>query len=77
MLESDNERVYVMPGYIRNFYHLIGLIARCHTANDVFGEILSHFSNSEMFTSAPTQSRITGAVMFSILTSDCKHNGAV
>ena len=37
-------------GYISNFNCQIGLIAQYHAANDVFGVILSHSSNGEMFT---------------------------
>ena len=64
MSTSEKVGIYVIFGYIRNFNHLIGLIDRCHTANDVFGEILSHSSNGEMFTWAPSQSCVTGPVMF-------------
>ena len=35
MLTSENVRVYVIFGYIRNFYRKIDLVARGHTANDV------------------------------------------
>ena len=39
-------KVCVFFGYI---YRLIDMIARCHTANDIFDEILSHSLNDEMF----------------------------
>ena len=73
MLTSENLRVYIIFGYIRNFNRQNGLIARYHATNDVFGEILSHFSNGEMFTYTPTPV----GVMFSILTSECKQIDAV
>ena len=50
MLTSKNVRVYLIFGYIRNFNRQIEFLAQYHSANDVFGEILSHFSNGEMFT---------------------------
>ena len=50
MLKGENMQVYVIFKYIRDLYHYMDLIARCHTANDVYGEILSHSLSGEMFT---------------------------
>ena len=72
-MTSENVLVYIIFGYIRNLNRQIGLIARYQAANDVFGEILSHPSNGEMF----TWNTDTGRVKFSILTSECKQIDAV
>ena len=45
MYTSENVRIYVDIGYIRNFCRQIDFIARCHITNDVFDKILSHSSN--------------------------------
>ena len=50
MSTSENVRIYVVYGHIRIVYRSIDLIAPWHITNDVFDEILSHSSNSEMFT---------------------------
>ena len=50
MSKSENVRIHVVFGHIRIFYRKIDLIARCHITTDVFDEIMSHSSNSEMFT---------------------------
>ena len=50
MWTSENVRIYVVFGYIRNFYRYIDLIARCAMINDVFDDILSHSTDGEMFT---------------------------
>ena len=36
MLTSENVQIYLVFGYIRNFYRYTDLIARCHIASDVF-----------------------------------------
>ena len=50
MSTSENVRIYVVFGYIRNFYRYFDLIARCHITNDGFDEILRLSSNGEIFT---------------------------
>ena len=50
MSTSENVRIYVFFGYIRNFYRYIDLLARCHITNDIFDDIWSHSSKGGMFT---------------------------